>query len=147
MSDRPKRIQLSRKRGWRMPENTVKVDRSTIWGNLHPGSRWDDDEWEFGPYPSCQHCMVDCYRRWITGDASFIRWWRGTVWGCASQMTGDRSLNEVRRRLPELRDKNLACWCRLCDRHAAGKPAGVQCEACAPCHADVLLELANEAAP
>ena len=28
-----KRIQLSRKRGWRMPENTVKVDRSTRWGN------------------------------------------------------------------------------------------------------------------
>ena len=29
----PKRIQLSHKRGWRMPENAVKVDRSTKWGN------------------------------------------------------------------------------------------------------------------
>ena len=29
----PKRIQLSRKKGWRMPPNTVKVDRSTKWGN------------------------------------------------------------------------------------------------------------------
>jgi hypothetical protein len=29
----PKRVQLSRKRGWRMPPNTVKVDRSTQWGN------------------------------------------------------------------------------------------------------------------
>ncbi|HEX5183627.1 MAG TPA: DUF4326 domain-containing protein [Allosphingosinicella sp.] len=29
--------------------------------------------------------------------------------------------------MPELRGKNLACWCRLD----------------APCHADVLLELAN----
>lgn len=29
----PQRIQLSRKKGWRMPPNTVKVDRSTKWGN------------------------------------------------------------------------------------------------------------------
>lgn len=29
----PVRIQLSRHKGWRMPENTVKVDRSTRWGN------------------------------------------------------------------------------------------------------------------
>jgi integrase len=30
---RPLRIQLSRKKSWRMPPNTVKVDRSTKWGN------------------------------------------------------------------------------------------------------------------
>lgn len=29
----PERIQLSRKAGWRMPENTLKVDRTTRWGN------------------------------------------------------------------------------------------------------------------
>jgi hypothetical protein len=29
----PQRIQLSRARGWRMPPDTVKVDRSTRWGN------------------------------------------------------------------------------------------------------------------
>lgn len=29
----PIRVQLRRSKGWRMPENTVKVDRSTIWGN------------------------------------------------------------------------------------------------------------------
>jgi hypothetical protein len=29
----PHRVQLSRKKGWRMPANTVKVDRSTRWGN------------------------------------------------------------------------------------------------------------------
>jgi hypothetical protein len=33
MTDKPKRVQLSRKAGWRMPPNTVKVDRSTRWGN------------------------------------------------------------------------------------------------------------------
>jgi hypothetical protein len=29
----PKRIQLRRTKGWRMPANTVKVDRSTKYGN------------------------------------------------------------------------------------------------------------------
>jgi hypothetical protein len=29
----PFRVQLKRTAGWRMPENTVKVDRSTTWGN------------------------------------------------------------------------------------------------------------------
>ena len=29
----PERIQLKRTKGWRMPPNTVKVDRSTKWGN------------------------------------------------------------------------------------------------------------------
>lgn len=29
----PERIQLSRSKGWRMPANTVKVDRTTEFGN------------------------------------------------------------------------------------------------------------------
>jgi hypothetical protein len=33
MNKAPTRVQLSRAKGWRMPPNTVKVDRSTIWGN------------------------------------------------------------------------------------------------------------------
>jgi len=34
----PLRIQLSRSKGWRMPANTVKVDRGTRWGNpFRPG--------------------------------------------------------------------------------------------------------------
>lgn len=33
MSEKPKRIQLSRKKGWRMPANTAKVDRTTRYGN------------------------------------------------------------------------------------------------------------------
>ena len=31
----PIRIQLSRRKGWRMPPNTVKVDRTTKWGNFY----------------------------------------------------------------------------------------------------------------
>ena len=33
MPDTPRRVQLSRARGWRMPANTVRVDRSSRWGN------------------------------------------------------------------------------------------------------------------
>lgn len=33
MNDAPRRIQLSREKGWRMPPNTLKVDRTTKWGN------------------------------------------------------------------------------------------------------------------
>ena len=29
----PQRIQLKRTKGWRMPDDTVKVDRSSRWGN------------------------------------------------------------------------------------------------------------------
>lgn len=36
--------------------------------------------------------------------------------------------------IEELRGKNLACWCKITDEH--GKRV--------PCHADVLLELANK---
>lgn len=30
----PVRVQLSREKGWRMPANTKKVDRTTKWGNI-----------------------------------------------------------------------------------------------------------------
>ncbi len=42
-----------------------------------------------------------------------------------------------------LRGKNLACWCKLCNAHRDGKPLGVECPDCEPCHADILLEFAN----
>lgn len=36
----PVRIQLKRTKGWKMPENTVKVDRSTKWGNPYVVGMW-----------------------------------------------------------------------------------------------------------
>ena len=38
MSD-PRRIQLQRAEGWRMPTGAVKVDRATKWGNPFPVGR------------------------------------------------------------------------------------------------------------
>ncbi len=50
------------------------------------------------------------------------------------------TLEDVRQ---ELRGKDLACWCKLCAKHADGLPLGVECQDCAPCHVDVLLEISN----
>lgn len=102
----PERVQLRRTKGWRMPPNTVKVDRTTIYGN--PFRADGDDPCGFLPGPA-----VDAFRRWLTrvpgpGEAVTQR---------ARLLAG----------LPKLRGKNLACWCRIG----------------APCHADVLLEIAN----
>jgi hypothetical protein len=47
----PQRVRLSRARGWRMPPNTKKVDRSTRWGNPFGLAEFPD--------------AVERYRAWI----------------------------------------------------------------------------------
>lgn len=99
---RPIRIQLSRAKGWRMPQNTVTVARPTCWGN----------PWKIGEDGiTTRGQAVSIFRRYLLG----------------APMDGPARMSAIKRRLPELRGKNLACWCPL-DQ---------------PCHADVLLELAN----
>lgn len=115
----PKRIQLSRAKGWRMPENTVKVDWTTKWGNPfvahHPGSALER--------PMTPKMAVASFRMMIAKEGGWspdpLPWPKGKI---AAVWT---TLQDVHR---ELRGKNLACWCKLGD----------------PCHADVLLKLANE---
>lgn len=51
--------------------------------------------------------------------------------------------DEFEKYIAPLRGKNLACWCALCPRHRDGKPFGEPCADCAPCHTDVLGEIAN----
>jgi len=101
MSDFPQRIQLRRTKGWRMPPNTVKVDRSTMWGN----------RWQVGTRSNTLGRNVE------TVDEA-VNLYRDLVWVEPHQIAWVRE---------QLRGKNLACWCK----------AG------APCHADVLLEIAN----
>lgn len=103
MPDTPTRIQLRRAKGWKMPSNTVKVDRSTKWGNPYRVGMWKDF--------SAQHA-VGLFRRWVEGEPSLM----SAGW--------PPSKDAIQR---HLRGKNLACWC------APGEP----------CHADVLLEIAN----
>lgn len=113
---RPQRIQLSRAKGWRMPSNTVKVDRSTRWGN--PFIYSDSDPVRLAYYADYRK-NVELWMGWPVADVdTAVRAFREM---CAPDMA------VAARRL--LRGKNLACWC----------PIG------SPCHADVLLDLANAA--
>ena len=81
----PVRVQLRRDAGWRMPPNTVKVDRSTKWGNPFvvgkPGGLYAakvmDRRHAYHLYKSIASEIPDLVR-----DAR-----------------------------AELRGKNLACWC------------------------------------
>jgi hypothetical protein len=104
----PVRIQLSRAKGWRMPENTVKVDRTTPWGN----------PFVVGKAGTADRC-VQLFRYLLGG---YLCMTSGDVKAQAAY------LEHVKEHRAELRGKNLACWCR------PGQP----------CHADVLLELANQ---
>ena len=109
---KPQRVQLKRQRGWKMPPNTVKVDRSTIYGNPFSAE-------QFG-----RETAVALHRGWLSGvmtDAQIAARFHGAI---AKHLTERR--HEVMASLGKLRGKNLGCWCP--DE---------------PCHATLLLELAN----
>jgi len=112
----PRRIQRQRTRGWRMPENTIYVGRPTIYGNPWP---LDVYRREFAYYFADE----DELRRYA------LREYRGWITGEIQAKLPMLELPE-RPDLTPLRGRNLACWC----------PDGQ------PCHADILLELANRAA-
>lgn len=107
-----RRVQLSRARGWRMPPNTVKVDRTTKWGNpFIVGAQGNAAQcvYHYGLLLCGYHCLstgIECGRRQNVAYAAI-----------KAQMPGWKAL----------RGKNLACWCRIGE----------------PCHADLILMVAN----
>ena len=112
-----KRIQRRRTKGWRMPPNAVYVGRPSKWGNPHLLVTSE---------PSSEDCC-----RWACYEDD------GCL--CVGCMTPEKAVwlyredleEQIGRGAPlpfeELRGRDLACWCDLSE----------------PCHADVLLELAN----
>ena len=118
----PQRIQLSRTKGWCKPEGAVVVARPSKWGNPYTLT-------EIGAcFPSltveqCQGYAVSAFRDLVRA---------GDVTVSVRQADGKRvlrtdsypSATTIR---AELAGKDLACWCDLAQ----------------PCHADVLLEIAN----
>ncbi|MGE7207485.1 DUF4326 domain-containing protein [Sphingomonas sp. NPDC019816] len=131
----PKRVQLSRKKGWRMPENTVSVARPGFWGNPHTVHRgqmhWDGETVD----ETGEHVLSGPWLCALRPDRLAGFWFATKAEAVAKavelyrwKMTTKGIWGNAQRRLPELRGKNLACWCPL-DQ---------------PCHADVLLELANK---
>ena len=114
MTDCPTRIRLSRARGWRMPENTVKVDRTTSLGN---------------PFVTGKHgTRLECLGLFILAvDGKFCLTCNVPI------VDQERLSRAVRARAAALRCKNLACWCNL---PAPGEPD--------LCHARVLLDFINQ---
>ena len=53
----PRRVQLSRRRGWRKPDNTVVVARPTKWGNPF-----------FALWGRTVEQCVDQYEKWLKTD-------------------------------------------------------------------------------
>lgn len=94
----PKRIQLSRRAGYRKPAGAIVVSRPSRWGNPHAVAPGSSD---------------DAYRRAVEQYGDDLRAGRLRF-----------TVDDVRR---ELRGHDLACWCPP-DR---------------PCHADLLLDVAN----
>jgi hypothetical protein len=122
----PKRIQRKRTKGWRMPSNAVYVGRPTKFGN--PFRVCHDVA--IPPSPAPMWAVVDERGRVL------VRWDTKNLAALDAVDRFRRLMREPWAERPAeqeliagLRGKDLACFCPL-DQ---------------PCHADVLLELANGA--
>lgn len=114
----PVRIQRKRTKGWRMPEGAVYVGRPTIYGNPFPVGLPVSVETLNGDrnWLATADDVVFMFRHWIANQAVY-------------PVTAVRQRDQIREALGrgDLSGKDLACWCPLNK----------------PCHADVLLEIAN----
>lgn len=117
-----KRIQRKRTKGWKMPEGAVSVTRPGKWGNMFRVGQWAKIGVSFGgifaPYYLVGNKPGDG-TGWVYIDCAQTAVAMFRKWLSYSAYAKD---------IDELRGKDLACFCPL-DQ---------------PCHADVLLELANE---
>ena len=114
----PQRIQQRRTKGWRKPEGAVAVGRGTKWGNpwkIHEPEKWDGVLIQQGK--NRQYLFV-------TPEIAVALY---RLWVTHGHTTDIPNRHPFGPDLEELRGKDLMCWCPL-DQ---------------PCHADVLLELAN----
>lgn len=130
----PKRLQRSRKRGWRKPENAVIVDRTSRWGN--PFKLVGDQI-----YINASHRrkILDPWVWLCLGDEEkLLSLYKMVVTGAAEKVDFRvvvDSLDDIshwvehfqKQDLSELKGKDLICFCAL-DK---------------PCHADVLIEVVS----
>jgi hypothetical protein len=128
----PRRIQLSRKKSWRLPENAARVARPSRWGNplwvdhgSVVGQHWTHvrDNWGKGVF-RWPEVLYSSHSNDADALDNCIRKFR--ILCTVSERDYPTRYEEW---IAPLRGKDLACWCPL-DQ---------------PCHADVLLELANGA--
>lgn len=119
----PERIQLRRTPGWRKPAGAVVVSRPSRWGNPYRVVQASYDRmlgeylWTVTAPPGLPPFFAGEYSRTEAAALAVKLYRRG--------ITGSQA--RIEDLTPLLRGKDLCCWCRT-DQ---------------PCHADVLLELAN----
>jgi hypothetical protein len=149
----PQRIQRQRTKGWRMPEDAVYVGRPSVYGNPWPIDG-EMQPWlalalgQRGDRAGRVASAVIAYRWWLADDGSpfpvpaatpgpgDIEFASGATrhiadvpvaMGVLMLGAGGTIVVPARPDLAPLRGRDLVCWCPL-DQ---------------PCHADVLLEVAN----
>lgn len=110
---RPKRIQLRRTKGWRKPDGAIVVARPSRWGNPFTVAGAREAGFE-GTDAELRAECVRMFRAWLRNPE--LEWSYGTA-----------RARWITSHVHELAGHDLACWCPL-DQ---------------PCHADVLLDLAN----
>ena len=120
----PVRIQRKRTKGWQAPAGAIYVGRPSKWGNPFVAAKDGQAQHGDGSHTLSASLAVDSYRRMLLEEKCIAPipvhcWPKGKI---PAQWT---TLEEIK---SELRGKDLMCWCPL-DQ---------------PCHADVLLELANQ---
>ena len=113
-----KRIQRKRIKGWKMPDNAVYVGRPSKWGN----------PFRIGYYNNFPILILAL----IAKDSDEIHELRKGIYvkDKRAAVYWFERLHGVfdKDYFKELRGKDLACWCNIND----------------PCHADILLKLANK---
>jgi len=141
---KPIRIQRKRTKGWKMPPNTKYVGRGSVWGNPY-----------YVKYQKCPTCGNKMWFLFDTGSELNGVPCKKVEYDKVISSYGTESdaldacinlyrwhiikRNEINIKnthkpyyvypfISDLKGINLACWCKLSD----------------PCHADVLLELANK---
>lgn len=121
----PIRLQLSRRKGFNLQAasraanglDAVNVARPSKWGNPFVVSECRDAGFTGTDSELAVRC-VDAFRAWVDTPYWSENWSGGE---------SEARRAAIRAALQALRGKNLACWCKLDD----------------PCHADVLLDIAN----
>lgn len=135
----PVRIQRRRTPGWRMPEGAVYVGRPTVFGN------------PFEVY------LTDCCQYWDIRDDNGVTGYlvNHVAAHLSRAMTHPRTTpwprSAAAARAAELYRSDLLSWGRLegnpelaaAIRNLEGKDLACWCPLDHPCHADVLLDLAN----
>lgn len=118
---KPKRVQMTRQRPWRAEHpDAVIVDRRTKWGNPFTITSCIENGFAHTESQARLVC-VEAFRGCLTLGRS-SQWWPEARAG---------QFDAIADHIHDLAGHDLACWCKPGD----------------PCHADVLLDLANREAP